>query len=188
MTALLEVGNLNKHFGGLHAVKDVSFKLDRGEFVGILGPNGAGKTTLYNLLTGFIAPDAGASVVFEGRSILGVAPYKVAALGISRTFQLCRPFVGMSVLENVIVGALGTRRVDKNNLDQQASTLLQRVGLAGKEQIPVEVLSYGDQRRLEIARALAAKPALLLLDEPFAGPGQRRDRRPVGAAAPGACR
>ncbi len=171
MTALLEVGNLNKHFGGLHAVKDVSFKVERGEFVGILGPNGAGKTTLYNLLTGFIAPDAGASIVFEGRSILGVAPYKVAALGISRTFQLCRPFVGMSVLENVIVGALGTKRADTRDLDVQAATLLRRVGLAGKEQIPVEVLSYGDQRRLEIARALAAKPALLLLDEPFAGLG-----------------
>ncbi|MEP6557015.1 MAG: ABC transporter ATP-binding protein [Burkholderiales bacterium] len=171
MTALLEVRNLNKHFGGLHAVKDVSFKVERGEFVGILGPNGAGKTTLYNLLTGFIAPDAGASIVFEGRSILGVAPYKVAALGISRTFQLCRPFVGMSVLENVIVGALGTKRADTRDLDAQAATLLRRVGLAGKEQIPVEVLSYGDQRRLEIARALAAKPALLLLDEPFAGLG-----------------
>ncbi len=171
MTALLEVRNLNKHFGGLHAVKDVSFKVERGEFVGILGPNGAGKTTLYNLLTGFIAPDAGASIVFEGRSILGVAPYKVAALGISRTFQLCRPFVGMSVLENVIVGALGTKRADTRDLDAQAAILLRRVGLAGKEQIPVEVLSYGDQRRLEIARALAAKPALLLLDEPFAGLG-----------------
>ena len=168
---LLEVANLNKHFGGLHAVKDVSFTVERGEFVGILGPNGAGKTTLYNLLTGFIAPDAGASVVFEGRSILGVAPYKVAALGISRTFQLCRPFIGMSVLENVIVGALGTKRAGTTNLDAQAAALLRRVGLAGKEQIPVEVLSYGDQRRLEIARALAAKPAMLLLDEPFAGLG-----------------
>ena len=172
MTApLLDVTNLNKHFGGLHAVKDVSFSIAPGEFVGVLGPNGAGKTTLYNLLTGFIAPDAGAQVIFEGCSILGLAPYRVAALGISRTFQLCRPFVGMSVLENVIVGALGTRRAGSSNLEAQAAMLLRRVGLAAKEQTPVEVLSYGDQRRLEIARALAARPALLLLDEPFAGLG-----------------
>ena len=171
MTALLEVADLNKHFGGLHAVKDVSFSIQQGEFVGILGPNGAGKTTLYNLLTGFIPPDTGAKVEFEGRSLLGMAPYRVAALGISRTFQLCRPFIGMSVLENVIVGALGTKRSGTDNLDARARALLQRVGLAGKEAVPVEVLSYGDQRRLEIARALAAKPALLLLDEPFAGLG-----------------
>ena len=171
MTALLEVANLNKHFGGLHAVKDVALSIQQGEFVGILGPNGAGKTTLYNLLTGFIPPDTGAKVEFEGRSLLGMAPYRVAALGISRTFQLCRPFIGMSVLENVIVGALGTKRSGTDNLDARAQALLQRVGLAGKGAVPVEVLSYGDQRRLEIARALAAKPALLLLDEPFAGLG-----------------
>ena len=171
MSALLEVANLNKHFGGLHAVKDVSFTVEPGEIVGILGPNGAGKTTLYNLLTGFIAPDPGATVLFEGSSLLGVAPHRIAGRGISRTFQLCRPFIGMSVLENVIVGALGSKRGQGNDLDARAQALLGRVGLAGKEGVPVEVLSYGDQRRLEIARALAAKPALLLLDEPFAGLG-----------------
>ena len=171
MSALLEVSNVNKHFGGLHAVKNVSFSVQPGEVVGILGPNGAGKTTLYNLLTGFIVPDAGSRVVFKGQSVLGMAPHRIAGLGISRTFQLCRPFVGMSVLENVIVGALGSKREHGTDLDKLAQSLLKRVGLAGKEQIPVEVLSYGDQRRLEIARALAAKPALLLLDEPFAGLG-----------------
>ena len=171
MSALLEVANLNKHFGGLHAVKDVSFTVEPGEIVGILGPNGAGKTTLYNLLTGFIAPDPGATVLFEGSSLLGVAPHRIAARGISRTFQLCRPFIGMSVLENVIVGALGSKRGQGADLDARAQALLGRVGLAGKEGVPVEVLSYGDQRRLEIARALAARPALLLLDEPFAGLG-----------------
>jgi branched-chain amino acid transport system ATP-binding protein len=169
--ALLEVSQLNKHFGGLHAVRNVSFSVERGEIVGILGPNGAGKTTLYNLLTGFIAPDPGARVVFQGRSLLGLAPHRIAALGVSRTFQLCRPFLGMSVLENVIVGALGSARGRAADLDAQALGLLARVGLAGKERAPVDVLSYGDQRRLEIARALAAKPALLLLDEPFAGLG-----------------
>jgi branched-chain amino acid transport system ATP-binding protein len=171
MTALLEVRNLNKHFGGLHAVKNVSFSVERGEILGILGPNGAGKTTLYNLLTGFIAPDPGASVTFDGHKLLGLAPHRIAGLGISRTFQLCRPFIGMSVLENVIVGALGSRRGQGADLDARAQALLGQVGLAGKEGVPVEVLSYGDQRRLEIARALAAKPALLLLDEPFAGLG-----------------
>jgi branched-chain amino acid transport system ATP-binding protein len=171
MSALLEVSRLNKHFGGLHAVKNVSFSVQRGEIVGILGPNGAGKTTLYNLLTGFIAPDAGAEVRFDGRRLLGLAPHRIAGLGISRTFQLCRPFVGMSVLENVVVGALGARRNHGADLDAHAQALLGRVGLAGKEALPVEALSYGDQRRLEIARALAALPALLLLDEPFAGLG-----------------
>jgi branched-chain amino acid transport system ATP-binding protein len=184
MTAapLLEVQRLNKHFGGLHAVRDVSFSVRRGEIVGILGPNGAGKTTLYNLLTGFIAPDAGGAVRFDGRGLLGLAPYRIASLGISRTFQLCRPFVGMSVLENVIVGGLGARRGAEADgfgarpaapADRRAGAmaLLERVALAGKEALAVEALSYGDQRRLEIARALAARPRLLLLDEPFAGLG-----------------
>jgi branched-chain amino acid transport system ATP-binding protein len=171
MAALLEVANLNKHFGGLHAVKNVALAIERGEVVGILGPNGAGKTTVYNLLTGFIAADPGATIVFQGRSIVGLPPYRIAALGISRTFQLCRPFVGLSVLENVIVGALGRKGGKGADLAVCARALLAQVGLAGKEGVPVEVLSYGDQRRLEIARALAAKPALLLLDEPFAGLG-----------------
>ena len=172
MNVLLEVRNLNKHFGGLHAVKNVSFDITRGEIVGILGPNGAGKTTLYNLLTGFIPPDAGATIRFQGQNILGLAPHRIAGLGISRTFQLCRPFIGLSVLENVLVGALGAGGAkDRSGLQARARQLLDRVGLAGKERVPVEVLSYGDQRRLEIARALAARPALLLLDEPFAGLG-----------------
>jgi branched-chain amino acid transport system ATP-binding protein len=171
MTALLDVANLNKHFGGLHAVKNVSLTLARGEVVGILGPNGAGKTTVYNLLTGFIAPDPGARIVFQGTNVVGLAPYRVAALGISRTFQLCRPFVGLSVLENVVVGALGSRAAAGGDLEARARGLLAQVGLGGKEGVPVDVLSYGDQRRLEIARALAARPALLLLDEPFAGLG-----------------
>ncbi len=170
MTALLEVTGLNKHFGGLQAVKDVSFAIAPGEIVGILGPNGAGKTTLYNLLTGFIPYDSG-SVVFKGRDLRGRAPYRIAGLGISRTFQLCRPFVGMTVFENVIVGGLGASGDGGSELDAHAHALLTQVGLAGKEQFAVETLSYGDQRRLEIARALAAKPALLLLDEPFAGLG-----------------
>ena len=170
MSALLEVSGVNKHFGGLHAVRNVSFSIAPAEIVGILGPNGAGKTTLYNLLTGFIPPDSG-SILFNGRELRGLAPYRIAGLGISRTFQLCRPFVGMTVFENVIVGGLGARGSGGAGLDARALALLGQVGLAGKERLRVEALSYGDQRRLEIARALAAKPALLLLDEPFAGLG-----------------
>ena len=169
MSALLEVSGISKHFGGLHALRDVSFSVAPTEIVGILGPNGAGKTTLYNLLTGFIPPDSG-RVLFKGRDLRGMAPYRIAGLGISRTFQLCRPFVGMTVFENVIVGGLG-HGSGGAALSARAHALLEQVGLAGKERLQVEALSYGDQRRLEIARALAAKPALLLLDEPFAGLG-----------------
>jgi len=171
MSALLEVENLNKHFGGLHALRDFACTVQRGEIVGILGPNGAGKTTLYNLLTGFIPPDPGARIVFDGHSLLRRPPYRIAALGISRTFQLCRPFAGLTVLENVVVGALGSQRERGADLQARGRELLARVGLAGREEVPVAVLSYGDQRRLEIARALAARPRLLLLDEPFAGLG-----------------
>jgi branched-chain amino acid transport system ATP-binding protein len=166
---LLTVRDLDKHFGGLHAVKHVNMDVERGEVVGILGPNGAGKTTLYNLLTGFIPADSG-TVMLGGRSLRGVAPHRIVGLGVARTFQLCRPFVGMTVLENVLVGSLGPR-VPQCDLDARARGLLADVGLAGREEVAAERLSYGDQRRLEIARALATEPELLLLDEPFAGLG-----------------
>ena len=167
--SLLSVKNLDKRFGGLHAVKDVSLDVQKGDILGILGPNGAGKTTLYNLLTGFIKADNG-EVLLEGQPLLGLPPHKVVGLGVARTFQLCRPFVGLSVLENVMVGSLGPR-VPAVDLSARARHLLAQVGLAGKEDSPAELLSYGDQRRLEIARALATEPRLLLLDEPFAGLG-----------------
>ena len=167
--SLLSVKNLDKRFGGLHAVKDVSLDVKNGDILGILGPNGAGKTTLYNLLTGFLKPDNG-EVLLEGQPLLGLPPHKVVGLGVARTFQLCRPFVGLSVLENVMVGSLGPR-VPAVDLTERARHLLAQVGLAGKEDSAAELLSYGDQRRLEIARALATEPRLLLLDEPFAGLG-----------------
>jgi branched-chain amino acid transport system ATP-binding protein len=166
---LLAVRGLDKRFGGLHALKHVDLELQRGEIAGILGPNGAGKTTLYNLLTGFIAADAG-EIEFAGQSIRGMAPHRIVGLGIARTFQLCRPFVGLTVLENVRVGCLGPR-VRSRDIDARARALLAQVGLARMADTPAELLSYGDQRRLEIARALATDPALLLLDEPFAGLG-----------------
>ncbi len=166
---LLRVQNLNKRFGGLHAVKNITLDVGRGEIVGILGPNGAGKTTLFNLLTGFIAADEGA-VVFSGHSLRGLKPHTIVNLGMARTFQLCRPFVGLSVIENVLVGSLGPRVKDAD-LGRRALHLLEQVGLAAKADTPSELLSYGDLRRLEIARALATDPQLLLLDEPFAGLG-----------------
>jgi branched-chain amino acid transport system ATP-binding protein len=170
VSALLEVQGLTKRFGGLTAVKDVSFVLDKGEIAGILGPNGAGKTTLFNLLTAFIPPDAG-TIAFDGDSIRGLPPYRIVNRGLARTFQLCRPFVGMSAQENVMVGCLGAGKHGRLTAGARALELLVMVGLDRKAHMPSEVLSYGDLRRLEIARALATNPKLLLLDEPFAGLG-----------------
>jgi branched-chain amino acid transport system ATP-binding protein len=167
--SLLSVKNIDKSFGGLQALKSVSLELAQGEILGILGPNGAGKTTLYNLLTGFLPADRG-EILLDGKSLIGIAPHRVVGMGIARTFQLCRPFVGLTVIENVVVGSLGPR-VPAGDLEERARRLLDKVGLAGKENTPAEQLSYGDQRRLEIARALGTEPRLLLLDEPFAGLG-----------------
>ncbi len=124
---------------------------------------------MFNLVTNFIPPDAG-KVIFIGLSLLAVKPHKIVTLGVARTFQLRRPFVGLSVLENVLVGSLGPR-VHHHDLGERAMQLLSQVGLAVKAHTPAELLSYGDLRRLEIARALAAEPELLMLDEPFAGLG-----------------
>jgi branched-chain amino acid transport system ATP-binding protein len=170
MSALLEVAGLTKRFGGLVAVKDVSFTLAKGEIAGILGPNGAGKTTLFNLVTGFIPPDTG-TVVLDGESIRGLPPFRIVNRGLARTFQLCRPFVGMSAQENVLVGCLGAGRHGSETAAARALELLGMVGLEHKARTPSELLPYGDLRRLEIARALATNPKLLLLDEPFAGLG-----------------
>ncbi len=170
MSALLDVRGLNKRFGGLTAVKDMTFSLQAGEITGILGPNGAGKTTLFNLLTGFIPMDAG-TVEFEGRGLAGRSTHQVVNMGLARTFQLCRPFLGMSVLENVSVGCLCPRGRLQGDIAGRSRRILEQVGLAAKADLLVDVLPYGDLRRLEIARALATGPKLLLLDEPFAGLG-----------------
>ena len=170
MTPLLEVSGVSKRFGGLLAVSDVSFSLGEREILGLIGPNGAGKTTLFNLLTGFIPPDSG-SIRFEGQELRGLAPYKIVNRGVARTFQLTRPFLGMTVLENVIVACLSPRARDAHDKESRAHQLLDQVGLGAKAKDAVETLPYGDLRRLEIARALATRPDLLLLDEPFAGLG-----------------
>jgi branched-chain amino acid transport system ATP-binding protein len=170
MTALLEVNDVTKRFGGLTAVKGVTFTLEKGELTGILGPNGAGKTTLFNLLTGFMSPTSG-TVLFNGESLANLAPYKIVNRGMARTFQLTRPFVGMNLLENVLVACLSPRAHGDTDKEERARHLLEQVGLGGRDREPVETLPYGDLRRLEIARALATRPDLLLLDEPFAGLG-----------------
>jgi len=170
MTPLLRVEGLSKRFGGLHAVKNISFALDPGSVTGLLGPNGAGKTTVFNLLTGFLSFDTG-SVEFDGRPLAGLPPHRIVNRGLARTFQLARPFQGMTVLENVEVACLAPRVNREGRPRQRARVLLDQVGLGNKADTVVDVLPYGDLRRLEIARALATRPRLLLLDEPFAGLG-----------------
>ena len=170
MSDLLEVNSVTKRFGGLTAVKNASFTLKKGEFTGILGPNGAVKTTLFNILTGFMQPTSG-TIHFNGELVRELAPYKVVNRGMARTFQLTRPFIGMNLLENVLVACMSPRASHDKDKEERARHLLAQVGLGGRDKEPVETLPYGDLRRLEIARALATRPALLLLDEPFAGLG-----------------
>ncbi len=171
--SLLVARDLTKRFGGLTALAGVSLEVARGEVLGVIGPNGAGKTTLFNVLSGFLRPDAG-RVFLAGQEITGLPPHAVADRGMVRTFQLVRPFVGLTVLENVVVAATAprTRRLHPRRSPQQkAWEVLARVGLEHRAGDPVENLPFGELKRLEIARALAAEPDLLLLDEPFSGLG-----------------
>ncbi|MER3401091.1 MAG: ABC transporter ATP-binding protein [Thermoflexus sp.] len=179
---LLEVIRVRKAFSGLMALVDVSLQVWPGQIKGLIGPNGAGKTTLFNLIAGLLRPTAG-DIRFQGRSIVGLPPYRIVALGIARTFQNVRLFPGMTVLEHVLVGAhrigrsglLGAifqtprMRAEEARLRERAWALLERVGLAEWADRPAESLPLGLQRVLEVARALASSPRLLLLDEPGAG-------------------
>lgn len=180
--ALLDVERLSIHFGGLKAVDEVSFQLQEGKILSLIGPNGAGKTTVFNLLTGHYQPTGG-NIRFDGESLVGARPYRITERGIARTFQNIRLFSYMTALDNVLVGAHprlasgifasilkppGTRREEREIRDR-ARELLEYVGLGGKEKELARNLAYGQQRRLEIARALASNPKLLLLDEPAAG-------------------
>jgi branched-chain amino acid transport system ATP-binding protein len=179
---LLAINNLSKSFGGVQALTEVSFAVAAGEIVGLIGPNGAGKTTCFNLINGLLPPSAGA-IRLGGAELVGLPPYRRARLGLARTFQNIQLFGGMTVLENVLtgyhlhqqVGALAAllplpmvRRAQAGNR-RLAQEFLDLVGLGGKEDEPADALAYGDQRRLEIARALAQRPQLLLMDEPAAG-------------------
>jgi branched-chain amino acid transport system ATP-binding protein len=167
MPEALVVKNLSKRFGGLRAVQDVSFTVREGETLALIGPNGAGKTTAFNLIMGFHRPDAGSVRAF-GREVVGLRPHAVCAHGLARTFQVAKPFGGMTVLENVMTGAfLRDRSPDKARAKAREAIVF--VGLSRKEEVPARDLTTIDQRRLEMARALATRPRLLLLDEVMAG-------------------
>ena len=178
----LKVEKISRGFGGVQALLNVSFEVEPGTIHGLIGPNGAGKTTLINILSGVLSPSSGA-VLFQGQTLHRLAPHQIAGLGVARTFQNIRLFPGMSCLENVQAGQhlIATRRLvprlirlpaaarEDRRLEEKARENLLRVGLEGKAHMLARNLSYGERRRLEIARALAINPSLLLLDEPVAG-------------------
>ena len=180
--SLLEVQGLSKEFGGLRALDSIDFAVESGAVVGLIGPNGAGKTTLFNCITGLHSPTSG-KVRFQGETVLGFSPHRRVELGMARTFQGVRLFSEMTVLENVMAGAhcrmrtgvwgalIRGREVKQEEaaIRHKAGSLLEFIGLEDRAYQKARTLSYGDQRRLEIARALASDPALLLLDEPAAG-------------------
>ncbi|MFA6366093.1 MAG: ABC transporter ATP-binding protein [Candidatus Hydrogenedentales bacterium] len=182
MADILEISHLTKRFGGLAAVNDVSFSVPEGGIVGLIGPNGAGKTTIFNLITGVYSLTEGA-VKFKGQSVVGLPPYKIADLGITRTFQNIRLFKNLTVFENVLTAChlsatyniaesifrLPRFRKEEKALVEKAEKLLEIMGLTDRRDLVANNLPYGMQRRLEIVRALALDPELLLLDEPAAG-------------------
>ena len=167
MAEALVVRNLNKKFGGLRAVQDLSFSVNENETVALIGPNGAGKTTSFHLITGFHRPDEGSVTAF-GREIIGLRPHEICAHGLARTFQVARPFGGMTVLANVMTGAF-LRDKKPEVARAKAHEAIEFVGLTAKAHAPARDLTTIDQRRLEMARALATEPRLLLLDEVMAG-------------------
>jgi ABC-type branched-subunit amino acid transport system ATPase component len=184
MSHLLELSGVSKRFGGVQAVDSVDFYADPGEIVGVIGPNGAGKTTLFNIVTGFYAPDAG-RIIFDGHNLVGLKPNQIARVGISRTFQAVRLFAAMTVLENAMVGqhtrtksgvygALFNTRNTVSEEQKVHSAAIESLAFFGERLTPrinslASELAYADRRRLEIARAMATEPQLLLLDEPAAG-------------------
>ncbi|MCL6593404.1 MAG: ABC transporter ATP-binding protein [Alicyclobacillus sp.] len=164
---MLEFRNVQKRFGGLLVTNDVSFAVYPGEILFIIGPNGAGKTTLFNLATGFITPDAG-EILFAGRSLRGLKPYQIARLGIGRTFQIVKPLANMTVLDNVMLGAFSHTSA-KAAARREALEILEFTGLADRRDMLAGALTLAGRKRLEIARALATRPRLILLDEVVAG-------------------
>jgi branched-chain amino acid transport system ATP-binding protein len=182
LTDLLVAEGISKRFGGVVALHDVSFTIREGEIYGLIGPNGAGKTTLFNVLTGLYEPGGG-SYSLAGKRLIGQKPHDIVASGIARTFQNIRLFANLSALENVMIGRhVRTRagvigavlrgprtRTEEHEIETRAFELLERVGIRARANDPAGSLPYGDQRRLEIARALATEPKLLALDEPAAG-------------------
>lgn len=179
---LLTFSSVGKKYGGLTALSEISFSVQEGEILGLIGPNGAGKTTLFHVATSIVRPSGG-EILFRGKRITGLRPHLVARQGIGRTFQNIRLFDKMTVLENVMVGRHGKSRAgtwgalfrtrderdEERRIREEATKLIRFVGLSGEEEIPAGKLPYGRKRRLEVARALAGDPTLLLLDEPVAG-------------------
>jgi branched-chain amino acid transport system ATP-binding protein len=169
MTPLLDVSGLNKRFGGLHAVDDVSFRINAGEIVGLIGPNGAGKSTVFNLINGVFAPEAG-KVLFDGQDITGERPYRVARRGIARAHQIVQPLAGLTVLDNCTVGAcFGREDLPLRRARDVACEVATSVGLGDRLGVLAGSLTTAGKKRLELARALSARPRLLLLDEVLAG-------------------
>ncbi len=168
---LLEIDNLTKLFGGLTAIDNISLRIAEGEIVGLIGPNGAGKTTLFNVISGFSRPSQGA-IVFEGRTLTGLKPHRIVALGITRTFQIPRPFGSMTCTENVAIAMLSKKSLGETSqqfIFEETNKILQMTGLTDKAGVLPTTLTQADLKKLEIAKALATAPRLVLLDEPFAG-------------------
>ncbi|RJT40854.1 ABC transporter ATP-binding protein [Mesorhizobium waimense] len=166
---LLAIDRVRKAFGGLVAVNDVSFEVAEGELLGLIGPNGSGKTTMLNLISGTLSPTSG-NILLSGQPIAGLPAHKIARIGVARTFQLVRVLPTMSALENVAAGAVfGHNKLWGDEALALARDLLERVGLKGREEVPVAAMTYIDQKRIELGRALAGNPHVLLLDEWLAG-------------------
>jgi branched-chain amino acid transport system ATP-binding protein len=174
---VLLLDSLSKSFGGLQAVKDLSFTVGEGEIVALIGPNGAGKTTAFALISGFLTPDAG-RVVFRDRDLRGLKPHQVNALGLARTFQIMRPFPRLSVVRNVMIATLG-RHPDPAEAERRARAVLAELGLEAKADQPAGGLTLAERKRLELARALGTEPSLLLLDEVMSGLNEAETERIV---------
>ncbi len=164
---ILKIEKVSKIFGGLRAVDRVSFQVNQGEIVGLIGPNGAGKTTLFNVVSGYYSPSEG-SITFQGRDISGFPPYRLAREGIGRTFQIVKPFAGLTVLENVVIASF-LKYPRMANAQKNAERILEFTGLIEKKDESAQVLTLAGRKRLEISKALALEPNLLLLDEVVAG-------------------
>lgn len=165
---LLEVSNIKKYFGGLQVLQEVSFQLNEGEILGLIGPNGAGKSTMFNVITGVYRPNGG-NILYQGKSLVGLKPHRVCRRGVARTFQLVRICPTMTVLENVLVGAIYGKKRGAKKAMEEAIECLRLLDLLGVKDVISAHLTYSNRRLVEIARAIAARPGLALLDEPLAG-------------------
>lgn len=165
---ILEARKISKYFGGLAAVKDFDFTIEKGEIVGMIGPNGSGKTTVFNMISGVLRPTSG-EILFKGNAITRSKPHDICRMGIARTFQIPQPFTGMSVLENVLVGCIYGKGMRLVEARKKAEDILEFTGLGDKMKLPSASITAQDRKRLELARALTADPEIVLLDEVMAG-------------------